>query len=167
MTLLLPSADGVADHVAREIPQAAVISCDAAASATLSEVTFYCLPYMGDAGSIALIERLPALAVIQSLSSGVDDVLAAVPRGVTLCNGRGLGHEDGTADLAVTLILASLRQIPRFAVQQTERSWVHVRTESVRGKRVLIVGHGSIGAGIEQRLAPFGAETSRGSRAPP
>ncbi len=164
MTLLLPSADGVADHIARQLPQATVISYEDAGQSSLDEVTFYCLPYMGDGNGVALIERLPALAVIQSLSSGVDDVLAAVPRGVTLCNGRGLGHEDGTADLAVTLILVSLRQIPRFAAQQRERTWRHIRTESVRGKRVLLVGHGAIGAGIEERLAPFGAEFSRASR---
>jgi phosphoglycerate dehydrogenase-like enzyme len=164
MTLLLPAEDGVADYVADHVPEATVISYDDAARADLSEVTFYCLPYMGDEASVVQIKRLPALAVIQSLSIGVDDVLAAVPRGVTLCNGREIGHEDGTADLAVTLILASLRQLPRFVAQQSERSWLHVRTDSVRGKRVLLVGHGLIGAGIEQRLLPFGAEVSRVSR---
>jgi phosphoglycerate dehydrogenase-like enzyme len=164
MTLLLPSADGVAGYVARELPQATVISYDEAGKADLDGVTFYCLPYMGDADSVALIRRLPALAVIQSLSIGVDDVLAAVPPGVTLCNGRGIGHEDGTAELAVMLILAGLRELPRFVAQQAGRSWQHVRTEAVRGKRVLLVGYGAIGAGIEQRLAPFGPEISRVSR---
>jgi phosphoglycerate dehydrogenase-like enzyme len=164
MTLLLPSSDGVASYVAEHLPSATVISYDDAGSADLSDVTFYCLPYMGDGQGVALIERLPSLAVIQSLSIGVDEVLAAVPPGVTLCNGREIGHEDGTADLAVTLILASLRQFPRFSSQQAARSWGHVRTESVRGKRVLLVGYGSIGAGIEQRLLPFGAEITRVSR---
>src|SRR5580692_9146175 len=122
MTLLLPSADGVADYVARDLPQATVISYDDAGRADLGGVTFYCLPYMGDADSVAVIKRLPALAVIQSLSIGVDDVLAAVPPGVTLCNGRGIGHEDGTAELAVMLILAGLRELPRFVAQQAGRS---------------------------------------------
>jgi phosphoglycerate dehydrogenase-like enzyme len=102
--------------------------------------------------------------VVQSLSSGVDNVLDFVPGQVTLCNGSGLHHEEGTAELAVSLILASLRQIPTFALQQSRRSWHHLRTDSLEGKRVLLVGYGHIGQGIEQRLRPFGAQVMRVSR---
>ena len=166
MALLLPEADGVAGHVAGLLPRERVISYDEAGRHDLDDVTFYCLPYMGDAVSIAMISRLPALAVVQSLSSGVDDVLGALPPQVTLCNGRGIGHEEGTAELAVALILASLRNIGRFARQQAERCWSHRRTETLDGKRVLLVGYGPIGAAIEKRLQPFGAEISRVSRTP-
>jgi len=166
MTLLLPEADGVADFVARELPGAQVLRYGDAHGKALDDVTFYCLPYMGDAASIALIGSLPGLAVIQSLSSGVDEVLQSVPAGATLCNGHGLGHEEGTAELAVALILASLRQIPAFVADQSRRSWSHVRTESLDGKRVLLVGHGPIGMAIERRLLPFGASVTRVSRTP-
>jgi len=164
VTLLLPSADGVADHVSARFPQAEVLRYEDGARDGLADVTFYCLPYMGDSASVELIASMPGLTAIQSLSSGVDDVLAAVPEAVTLCNGRGLYHEEGTADLAVALILASLRQLPRFVRQQAERTWQHVRTQSVDSKRVLLVGAGYIGSGIAQRLAPFGACISKVSR---
>ncbi len=164
MTLLLPDADGVAGHVTQRLPGVPVIRYGSLDGANLGGVTFYCLPYMGDAASVALIARLPRLRVLQSLSSGVDDVLGAVPPGVTLCNGRGLHHEEGTADLAVTLILASLRQLPLFVRQQSQARWRHIRTESVEGKRVLLVGYGAIGAAIERRLAAFGATVVRVSR---
>jgi phosphoglycerate dehydrogenase-like enzyme len=164
VTLLLPAADGVADHVAARFPQARVLRYEDGAHDGLAEVTFYCLPYMGDPASVKLIASMPGLTAIQSLSSGVDDVLPAVPANVTLCNGRGLHHEEGTAELAVALILASLRQIPRFVRQQTDRSWQHVRTQSLDSKRVLLVGAGYIGSGIAQRLAPFGARVSQVSR---
>jgi phosphoglycerate dehydrogenase-like enzyme len=166
MALLLPEADGVAEHVGRRLPQAEVLRFGQAGRGRLDEVTFYCLPYMGNAASIALIGGLPALKVVQSLSSGVDEVLGSLPPQVTLCNGRGLGHEEGTAELAVTLILASIRQIPWFAGQQSKRSWSHVRTDSLDGKRVLLVGYGAIGAAIEQRLVPFGASVIAVSRTP-
>ena len=162
MTLLLPEAEGVADFVARQLPDAHVLRYGT--SGALSEVSFYCLPYMGDAASIDLIADLPKVAVIQSLSSGVDEVLAAVPPQATLCNGHGLGHEEGTAELALALILASMRQIPRFAARQSERAWSHVRTDSLEGKRVLLVGYGPIGEAIERRLLPFGVTVSRVSR---
>src|SRR6266566_1564418 len=100
MALLLPEADGVADVVARQLPGATAVRYGEADPGRLGEVTFYCLPYMGDAASVALIGDLPKVSVIQSLSSGVDDVLAAVPSRATLCNGHGLGHEEGTAELA-------------------------------------------------------------------
>jgi phosphoglycerate dehydrogenase-like enzyme len=164
MALLLPEADGIAGYVARQRPETDVITYGQTDPTLLSSVTFYCLPYMGDQDSVALIGELPALKVIQSLSSGVDDVLAAVPPQVTLCNGHGLGHEEGTAELALALILASLRQLPWFASQQSQHTWSHVRTESLDGKHVLLVGYGAIGKAIERRLLPFGARVSKVSR---
>jgi phosphoglycerate dehydrogenase-like enzyme len=166
MALLLPEHDGIAEFVERSLPAAIVRRYGETAHDRLDDVTFYCLPYMGDASTIALIRDMPRLAVVQSLSNGVDEVLDAVPRQATLCNGVGLGHEEGTADLAVTLILASLRQLPAFVAQQARRSWRHMRTETLEGKRVLLVGYGAIGAAVEQRIAPFGARVSRVSRTP-
>ncbi len=164
MALLLPTADGVADHVQQRLPDAAVLRYGETDPGRLRDVTFYCLPYMGDGASVALIGRLPRIQVVQSLSSGVDDVLGAVPPQAVMCNGRGLHHEEGTAELAVGLVLASLRQIPAFVAQQERRSWRHMRTDTLDGKRVLLVGYGAMGEAIEQRLAPFGAEIARASR---
>ncbi len=166
MALLLPAADGIADHVERCLPQAAIVRYDQAGHDRLDEITFYCLPYMGDAASVALISRMPRVRVLQSLSSGVDDVLGAVPPQAALCNGRGLQHEEGTAELAVTLVLASLRQLPTFVGQQSRRTWRHLRTDTLDGKRVLLVGFGAMGAAIQERLMPFGPQVSRVSRTP-
>ena len=163
MTFLLPSADGVADEVARRLPQASIARFEEDGY-SLDDVDFYCLPYMGDGPSIAMIARMPRLRVLQSLSSGVDNVLGSVPDQVTFCNGIGLHHEEGTAELAVSIILASLKHIPVFALQQSRRQWHHLRTDSLDGKRVLLVGYGRIGQEIEQRLAPFGAQITRTSR---
>ncbi len=164
MTILLPAADAVADTVAGRIPQAVILRYEDAPRDGLGDVTFYCLPYMGGADSAVVMASMPRLEVVQSLSSGVDDVLDAVPPQAVLCNGRGLRHEEGTAELAAILTLASLRQLPEFVRQQGQRSWRHVRTDSLEGKRVLIVGYGAIGAAVEERLKPFGARFSRVSR---
>jgi phosphoglycerate dehydrogenase-like enzyme len=163
MTFLLPAADGVADEVARRLPQSTVVRYEEDGYRR-DEVEFYCLPYMGDGPSIAMIAQLPRLRVLQSLSSGVDNVLGSVPGQVTFCNGVGLHHEEGTAELAVSIILASLKQLPAFALQQSRHHWHHLRTDSLDGKRVLLVGYGHIGQMIEQRIAPFGARVTRVSR---
>jgi len=164
MTFLLPSADGIADEVARQLPRAAIVRYEDNDHTGLADAEFYCMPYMGDDASVALIARMPRLRVVQSLSSGVDNVLDFVADQVTLCNGSGLHHEEGTAELAVSLILASLRQIPVFVRQQSRRSWHHLRTDSLEGKKALLVGYGHIGRAIEQRLLPFGAQVMRASR---
>src|SRR5258708_40233637 len=52
MALLLPEADGIAGYVARQLPQAAVLSYGETSRDRLAGVTFYCLPYMGHPSSI-------------------------------------------------------------------------------------------------------------------
>jgi phosphoglycerate dehydrogenase-like enzyme len=163
MTFLLPAADGVADEVARRLPQATIARYEDG-DHDPGEVDFYCLPYMGNGASVAMIAKMPRLRVLQSLSSGVDNIIDSVPEQVTLCNGSGLHHEESTAELAVSLILASLRQLSRFARDQARRRWQHVRTDSLDGKKVLLVGYGGMGKAIEERLAPFGARITRCSR---
>jgi len=102
----------------------------------------------------AALASLPALRVVQLLSAGVEPWLPVVPDGVLLCNGRGI-HDASTAELALTLTLASLRGIPGFVRAQDRQKWTHRPLEALADKRVLIVGHGQIGAAIEERLRPF------------
>jgi phosphoglycerate dehydrogenase-like enzyme len=101
--------------------------------------------------------------VVQTLTAGVDNLRGVVPQGVVLCNGRGI-HEASTAELALTLTLASLRGIPEFVRAQEAGEWRPERRESLADKQVLIVGHGRIGAAIEERVATFEAHVVRVAR---
>lgn len=129
----------------------------------LDRVTFFCLPYMRHPAAVALLPRLPALRTVQTLTAGMDDVLPHLPPGVTACNARGL-HDASTAELAMTLILASLRGIPRFVADQRAQHWEQTFQDSLADRSVLIVGYGSIGAALEQRLLPFECEVVRVAR---
>jgi phosphoglycerate dehydrogenase-like enzyme len=64
-------------------------------------------------------------------------------------------HEASTAELALALILASLRGIPGFVRAQDRGVWQGGFRPALADKNVLIVGYGSIGSAIEDRLAPF------------
>lgn len=67
-------------------------------------------------------------------------------------------HDAGTAEWVVTAILAQLRGFPELARAQARREWAYDRvapTDELTGRRVLIVGAGSIGAAVRARLAPF------------
>jgi phosphoglycerate dehydrogenase-like enzyme len=131
--------------------------------ASADEVEFYVPAYQLGAADPELFAHLPRLRVVQTLTAGVDHIRGAVPHGVVLCNGRGI-HDTSTAELALTLILASLRGIPEFVRAQDEGHWAPERRESLADKRVLIVGHGQIGAAIETRVRPFEAEVVRVAR---
>jgi phosphoglycerate dehydrogenase-like enzyme len=128
-----------------------------------AEVTFYVPAYQMAPIDPGLFRQLPRLEVVQTLTAGVDHVRGALPPGVVLCNGRGI-HDTSTAELALTLILASLRGIPEFVRAQDSGRWRPERRESLADKRVLIVGHGQIGAAIESRIVPFEAEVVRVAR---
>lgn len=122
--------------------------------AGMSEVEFYVTPYSLTSEPLQLLAKMPRLRVVQTLTAGYEHVLPYLPEGVTLCNARGV-HDTSTAELAVTLILASLRGIPDFVRGQDTRQWRHRRHRSLADSTVLIVGYGGIGAAVERRLAGF------------
>ncbi len=132
---------------------------------SVTDVAFYVTPYdMGPAVS-GVLPRMSSLEVVQTLSAGVDNFRGSVPEGVTLCNGRGI-HDTSTAELAMTLILASLRGIPGFVRAQDRGEWRPERRPALADRRVLIVGYGAIGAALEARLVPFEVEVIRVARRP-
>jgi phosphoglycerate dehydrogenase-like enzyme len=131
--------------------------------ASAADVRFYVPAYQMGPADPELFRQLPRLEVVQTLTAGVDHIRPALPDGVVLCNGRGI-HDTSTAELALTLVLASLRGIPEFVRAQDAGSWRPERRESLADKQVLIVGHGQIGAAIEARVLAFEAEVVRVAR---
>jgi phosphoglycerate dehydrogenase-like enzyme len=130
---------------------------------SVGEVAFYVTPYNMGPGVADVLDRMSSLQVVQTLSAGVDNIRGRVPAGVTLCNGRGI-HDTSTAELALTLMLASLREVPRYVRQQDRGEWRAGFTEALADKRVLIVGYGAIGEAIEARLVPFECDVVRVAR---
>ncbi len=127
------------------------------------EVELWVTPYRFSASDGELLEKLPNLKVLQTLSAGVEHIQKWVPDGVTLCNGRGI-HDASTAELTLALILASLRGIPDFVRAQGRAAWEPDKRPSLADKSVLIVGYGQIGAAIEERLLTFECTVTRVAR---
>ncbi|MBK3564056.1 MULTISPECIES: 2-hydroxyacid dehydrogenase [unclassified Streptomyces] len=123
-----------------------------------ADCAFYVVPYMKS--SEIGVRPLPAMGsveVVQTLSAGIDHVqpgLKYLRPGVRLCNARGV-HEASTGELALTLILASLRGVPDFVRAQDKGEWLGGFRPALADRSVLIVGYGAIGAAIEDRLTPF------------
>jgi len=130
---------------------------------SIDEVELYVLPYFAGPDPARLMARMPSLEVAQTLTAGIDEVRPLVPDGVTLCNGRGI-HDASTAELAVALVLASLRGIPDFVRAAQQGEWSGGRREALADKTVLVVGYGSVGAALERRLAGFECDVRRVAR---
>jgi phosphoglycerate dehydrogenase-like enzyme len=129
------------------------------------EVEVVVLPYGVPSARIPVLAKLPRLRLIQLMSAGAENIIPFVPSGVTLCNARG-AHDPAVAEWITAVILAQVRQLPRFLAAQQAGTWDPVRSESLAGKTVLIVGYGSIGEAVERRLAPFGVTIERIARRP-
>ncbi|MDQ0598726.1 phosphoglycerate dehydrogenase-like enzyme [Streptomyces canus] len=123
-----------------------------------ADCAVYVVPYMKrQPVKVRPLKEMRNLRLVQTLTAGVDDVLAQlddIVPGVELCNARGV-HEASTAELALTLTLASLRGIPGFVRAQQQEHWQGDFHPALADKSVLIVGYGSIGSAIEDRLVPF------------
>ncbi|KUN17481.1 dihydrofolate reductase [Streptomyces antibioticus] len=123
-----------------------------------ADCVVYVVPYMKrQPVKVRPLKEMRNLQFVQTLTAGVDDVMAQlsdIAPGVRLCNARGV-HEASTAELALTLTLASLRGIPGFVRAQQQEHWQGDFHPALADKNVLIVGYGSIGAAIEDRLVPF------------
>jgi len=123
----------------------------------------YVVPYLFDPTMREIIPSMAHLEVVQTQTAGVEHIAPYVPDGVVLCNARGV-HDTSTAELAVTLILASLRGVPGFVRAQDEGRWAYDFHESLADRRVLVLGYGSIGEALERRLRPFECEVVRVAR---
>ena len=106
---------------------------------------------------------LPDLEVVQVLSAGVDWVSRYVPEGVTLCN-AGDTRSPAVAQWVVAAILADLIGFQRAEAARLKPTWDHWQPRELAGKRVVIVGYGSIGRAVERRLEPFGVRIGRVAR---
>jgi hydroxypyruvate reductase len=118
-----------------------------------------------------LIAQLPALEVISVMGVGYDgiDVAAAKARGVLVTHTPAVLNDD-VADLAIALMLAWARQIPRADRFVRAGEWPKGPLplgRKLSGARLGLVGMGRIGQAIAQRAAAFGmtiAYTARSAK---
>jgi phosphoglycerate dehydrogenase-like enzyme len=97
---------------------------------------------------------LPDLRLVQTLNAGYEQWLPLLPSGVMLSNGRG-AHGGSSAEWVVAALLAIYRELGLFARQQADGQWRRKDTETLIGKRVVVLGAGDLAVNLAARLAPF------------
>jgi phosphoglycerate dehydrogenase-like enzyme len=102
---------------------------------------------------------LPGLRLIQTLNAGYEQWLPHLPDGVLLSNGRG-AHGGTSAEWVVAALLAIYRDLPLFRAQQSEGVWGPKDTETLIGKRIVVLGAGDLAVNLAARLAPFETEVT-------
>ncbi|MEQ4302486.1 2-hydroxyacid dehydrogenase [Plantactinospora sp. B6F1] len=158
MKVWIPHPEGL--DLLGEIPDGVTVEVAPAPDELPSDpagVRFWVPPFLAQAAAVPLAAKLPDLRVVQLLSAGADIWAGRLAGHVTLCDARGV-HDSSTAEWVVAAILSYLRSFPFFARAQARHEWSNDQvtpTDELAGKRVLVVGAGSIGAATRARLAPF------------
>ena len=128
--------------------------------------------------------HLRGVRLVLSMMAGTEWIPGTVGPHVTICNAHG-AHNISTAEWTLSVILAMLKHFPLFLNIQQSRNWrrrkeadaeyeritgdkrpLHppVMQEELTGKKVLLVGYGSIGKEIERMLEPFRVHLTRVAR---
>jgi lactate dehydrogenase-like 2-hydroxyacid dehydrogenase len=111
----------------------------------------------------ATMARLPKLKLVSCFGVGVDAIDRDYCRahGIAVTNTPDVLTDD-VADLAVALMLASLRQVVAADRWVRNGDWVKrgnmPLTQTVGRRKVGVVGLGRIGSAIARRCEPFGCE---------
>lgn len=123
-------------------------------------------------GNRFFLQTLPAatrLRWMQSNSMGVDLILRGAGSrldGVVLTCARGL-YADEVADHALALLLGVARGLRDAMEAYAERRWPRWPLLTLAGRRALVLGWGSLGQAIGQRLLAFGISVSGARRSGP
>jgi len=95
--------------------------------------------------------------LIQGQAIGYDGVADVLPDGVLYANATSV-HEPATAELAVGLMIAAQRELPRVVRNQDRRSWDNFWTSGLADRRIVMLGYGGVAKAIAKRLEGFEAE---------
>ena len=108
----------------------------------------------------------PKLRVMFCTSAGLDPVpFDSLPPGVQVLNNRGV-HGPKAGEFGIMAILMLANRMPTLANRQAEGRWERVYGSILTGRRVAVVGLGSLGGAVAEHAAHFGMHVT-GVRARP
>ena len=99
----------------------------------------------------------PRLRMIFCTSAGLDRLLPFdwLPPGVALLNNRGV-HSAKVGEYSLMALLMLAARVPAYATQQRAGVWKPFFTPILRGRRLLVVGTGDLGAAGAREARRYG-----------
>ncbi|GAA3009687.1 2-hydroxyacid dehydrogenase [Actinokineospora diospyrosa] len=110
-----------------------------------------------DKGS--LVAGVPKLRLVQLLTAGAEAWVGTLPEHVMLSTCSG-AHGGSTAEWVVAALLTMFRTMREFEDDRRTQTWQMQQTETLQGKRVLVIGSGDLGKQLKRRLDAFDAEVT-------
>ena len=119
--------------------------------------------------SAAQMQRMPVLALVCAMGAGYENIDVAYAKAHGIAVGNGVGTNDEcVADHAMGLLIAAVRGIVKLDKATRAGMWRSAMPlpPNVSGKRLGILGLGTIGAKIAKRAAAFDMEIGYHNRKP-
>ena len=130
----------------------------------------HCVCTIGATGlSAAQMQRMPKLSLVCAMGAGYENIDLAYTRAHGIAVGNGVGTNDEcVADHAMGLLIAAVRGMVKLDKATRAGVWRSALPlpPNVSGKRLGIVGLGTIGAKIARRAAAFDMEVGYHNRRP-
>lgn len=165
LTVLVPEEEGLAALAEIDNVYPVVYNPAGRMPEEAGEAEIIVVPPLHADRLVAAMRDMPKLRLVQTLSAGIDQWGGRLPSGVGLSNARG-AHGGSTAEWTATALLSIYRRIPRWVTDQAAHAWRPRTTETLQGKRVLILGSGDLGTNLRLMLEPFGASVTMAARTP-
>lgn len=127
---------------------------DVMSNEEFAKISIYVPKYMGGLKALSYFEKMPNVNVLQLLMAGFEDAIPFMNEGQTLCSARGV-HDFSTSELVISMLLAHFKNHKEFAANQSLGIWSHKTTGSLFGKKLAIVGAGSIATKLSSMLQTF------------
>jgi len=107
-----------------------------------------------------LLDHADGLGLFAVVSTGFEHLPldALEERGVAVVNAAGV-HAPNVADQAVAYLLAFARRLPEGWRRQQRREWRHFQARELAGSTVTVVGQGTIGRAVVERLSGWDLHT--------
>ncbi|AEI77087.1 D-3-phosphoglycerate dehydrogenase SerA [Cupriavidus necator N-1] len=141
------------------------------------DIDFRIWPEIGDPDKVRYLaaweapdriaERFPNLQVLFSTGAGIDQFdLNALPAHVPLVRMIEPGIVDGMVEYVVFSVLALHRDMPAYRRQQAQEAWRPLQVRAAHECRVGVLGLGSLGQAVLERLRLFGFDCAGWARSP-
>jgi phosphoglycerate dehydrogenase-like enzyme len=112
-----------------------------------------------------ILRRTDELRWVHAASVGVDRLICPELGSVTLTNSRGV-FDTSIAEWVLAAVLAHVKGLADTWALQRENTWRYRRTGRLAGTRAAVVGTGSIGRAIADRLARLDVHVTMVGRVP-